>query len=300
MNRLIKLSEMVKPPINEKKSKLIENNLKTECNLFKSCFDYKKAKVLEKFLNKEKNNENKKPLPYNDEVDKYLKNNNPITKSSVPSIGNEGYINKYLPSQKEYQEILDNQIKIKEERKKKERQIDKDKERNLYQNELKNDENILRSRKLKQNQIKSDFLQENQKLIELKQQQRHLDKSADIAIENKRIKYLEEEEKNQILILQNKKFRIKKELLGQLNQQLVIKKKNDNQQLKDNKDNEQRNLNLDDNVYREKKNNRQYGKCIKCSKIMRKNLICPTVEFEMVKDAKDENQAQLDKICSKV
>ena len=85
---------------------------------------------MEKFLKKEKYFSNKKLIPYNInlDTDKYLKNNDYITKFSVPSIGLEKYKNKYLPSIEQYLKGLSNQIISK----KKEVEEGKQKEKDEY------------------------------------------------------------------------------------------------------------------------------------------------------------------------
>ena len=142
--------------------------------------------------------------------------------------------------------------------------------------------------------MRKDFLMENKKLMEEKEKQKKLDKSRDIALEQQRLKNVEEEEKNELLRSRNKKYRVRKELLSQLDQQVKLKRNMSATSL-----NKNNNLNLninDGNIYREKKNNEQFGRCVKCLRILRKNHLNPTEEYEMVRETKIENEAELKKL----
>ncbi len=118
--------------INNEKNKLIEKNSNAECKLFKPVGDPIKDRVMDKYLKKEEYFKNKKLIPYNInlDADKYLKNNNYITKFSVPSIGMQQYKNKYLPTMEQYIKSLSNQINDKKIEEEKEKQKEKENSKN--------------------------------------------------------------------------------------------------------------------------------------------------------------------------
>ena len=281
---------------NYEKNKLIERNSKAECKLFKPSGDPIKEKVMEKFFQKEQYFRNKKLIPYNVNIDadKYLKNNNNITKFSVPSIGLEKYKNKYLPTMEQYIKGLSNQIINKKNEEEKEKQKEKEEFKSFFKNDMIKAKNDIESKYLIEQQKKKEFLDENLKLIEMKKNKKILDKSTDIALEQKRLKFVEEKEKKELENQRNKKYRIKKELMEKLNEQI---------QLKRNKSFDKgylNNENINDcNVFRENKNNEQFGRCLKCFKLLRKNQICPKEEYEKIKTTEIQNRETLNKILNK-
>ena len=284
-------------PMNNEKNKLIENNSKAECKLFKPAGDPIKEKVLQNFFKKEQYLRNKKLIPYNInlDVDKYLKNNNKnITKFSVPSIGLEQHKNKYLPTLEQYRNVLYNQILYKEQKEENEKKKEKD-EYNYYfkKNMIKANSEYL-SKNLIDQEKKKEFLRENQKLMEMKKKQELLDKSSDIALEQKRLKLIEEQEKMELENKKNKKYKIRRELMEKLDEQIRLKrtKSFDANHLRD------ANIN-DNNIYSEIKNNEQFGRCLKCHKLLRKTQICPKEEYELIKNNKLESEEALNKILYK-
>ena len=284
--------------INNEKNKLIEKNSNAECKLFKPVGDPIKDRVMDKYLKKEEYFKNKKLIPYNInlDADKYLKNNNYITKFSVPSIGMQQYKNKYLPTMEQYIKSLSNQINDKKIEEEKEKQKEKDEFNYYFKNNMIKANNDYESKNLINQQKKLEFLKENQKLVEIRKNAQILEKNKDIDVEQKRLKMIQEKEKNELENLKNKKYRIKKELIEQLDQQIKLKR---------NKSFDMRNLNnnnigiSENNVYSENKKTEQFGRCIKCFKLLRKNQICPQEEYNLIKNAEIQNQETLNKIMKK-
>ena len=242
---------------------------------------------MEKFLKKEKYFSNKKLIPYNInlDTDKYLKNNDYITKFSVPSIGLEKYKNKYLPSIEQYLKGLSNQIISKKKEVEEGKQKEKDEYNYFLRKNMIKANNDYESKYLIEQQKKKEFLKENQRLMELKKNQKILDKSTDIALEQKRLKLVEEKEKIELENQKNKKYRIKRELMEKLDEQIKLKR---------NKSFDMRSLGketiIDNTIYREKRDNEQFGRCFKCLKLLRKNQICPKEEYELIKKTEIQNQ----------
>jgi hypothetical protein len=288
---------------NNEKNKLIDNNSRAECKLFKPAGDPIKERVLENFFKKEQYLKTKKIIPYNVnlDVDKYLKNNNNnVTKFSVPSIGLEQYKNKYLPTIEEYLSELTNQILSKKNKEEKE----KKKEIDAYNNYCK--ENMIRanndneSKYLIEKQKNQDYLLENKKLIEMKQNQKMIDKTNDIIMEQERLKIIAEQEKNELENQKNKNDKIKKELKEKLGEQIKFKRyksfdirPSNNRYIND--------INNNNNffIYGENKKNEQFGRCLKCLKLLRKNQICPKEEYELIKNIETDNQQILNKMLNK-
>ena len=288
-------SNLLQGPINNEKNKLIEKNSNAKCKLFAPQGDPIKDKVLDNFFKKEEYLRNKKLIPYNinSDVDKYLeKNNNLITKFSVPSIGLEQYKNKYLPTMEQYRNGLYNQILYKEQKEENEKKREKDEFNNYFrQNMIKaNNENIAKN--LMEQEKNREFMRENQKLMEMRKNKQLLEKSNDIALERKRLKLIEEQEKNELENRKNKKFRIKKELMENFNEQVRLKrtKSLDVYKLGDNN-----NISYN-NVYSEIKSHEQFGRCLNCNKLLRKNKLCPKEEYELIKKTKNRNEEALKKI----
>ena len=274
---------------NTEKNKLIENIQKEECKIYLPSNNPIRDKVMERFNQKEKRILNLKPIPYNVDVENYLLKNNPPNKLSIPNIGLNNY-NKYLLTVEQYKNWLDNQIldkeKIAQNEKLKEQKIDKD----CFNKNLIDNQNFYKEKKNYMMKLKKDFLTENKKLMEEKEKQKKLDKSRDMALEQEILKNVAEEHKNELLRNRNKKFRTKNELVLQYDQQINLKRNKSISSINNN-------LNInDDNIYREKKSNEQFGRCVKCLKILRKNHLNPTEEYEMVRETKIENEAELNKL----
>lgn len=283
---------------NYEKNKLIENNSKAECKLFKPAGDPIKDKVLENFFKKEQYLRNKKLIPYNInlDVDKYLKNNNNnITKFSVPSIGLEQHKNKYLPTIEQYLAGLSNQILNKKNEEEKERKREKDEFNYNFRKNIAQANIDYESKNFMEQQKKKEFMFANQKLMEMRKNQKILDKSNDIILEQKRLKMVAEQEKNELEKQKNKKYKIKKELIEKLDEQIKLKR---NKSF-DMRHADDKNINDYNIIYRENKNNEQFGRCIKCLKLLRKNQICPKEEYELIKKNEIDNQQLLNKMMNK-
>ena len=282
---------------NYEKNKLIEHNSQAECKLYKPTGDPIKEKVMEKYLKKEQYLKNKKLLPYNInlDADKYLKNNNYITKFSVPSIGLQNYKNKYLPTIEQYIKSLSNQIIDKKNEEEKEKQKDKDEFNYYFKKNMIKANKDYESKNLIQQQKKKEFLLENQKLMEIRKNQKILDKSTEIALEQKYLKILQAQEKNELEKQKNKKYRIKKELMEKLDEQIKLKRNKsfDMRHL------ENKNDISDNNIFTENKNNEQFGRCMKCFKLLRKNQICSREEYDLIKNTEIQNQEKLNNIMNK-
>ena len=292
VDQIKKLSELAKQKTfpNIEKNKLIDSIQKEECKFYIPSNDPIKNKVIERFNQKQKLILNQKPIPYNIDVENYLLKNNPATKLSIPNIGLNNYYNKYVLTPGQYRNWLDNQILYKEQVAKIEKLKDQKLENDVYNKNLIEDKNLYEAKQNYMMQLRKDFLTENKKLMEEKQRQIKLDRSRDIALEQQRLKCIAEEEKNELLKSKNKKYRIRKELLSQLDQQIKLKKCKSISSMNNN-------LNITDgNIYREKKNNEQFGRCVKCLKILRKNRLSPTEEYEIVKENKIENENELYKL----
>ena len=298
-NELIKLKSINKNIYNQinEKDKLIRHNSTSEFNLNIPVKENFKQKVIINYLKTEQNL--KKKIKYNDfnmksKVDKYLLNNNKISKFSIPYIGIEKFRNKYLPTKEEYVTNLNEQII--EKKQTEEEQNKKDKEefnyylnKNLIKEEL--DEKIrLKSQKQKLKEL----LKENIKLAELKKNKEFLDKSSDIAQEKKQlqINYIKDKENKEKQ--NNIKIKLKLDLKEKLEEQIKSKIKRNNSSFNFRSRIKRINSrNVPDisyvNVYTENKIN-QYGRCFQCKKLFKKNLICSKSEFDNIKNAEKLNE----------
>ena len=287
---------------NYEKNKLIENNSKAECKLFKPAGDPIKDRVLDNFFKKEKYLRNKKMIPYNInlDVDKYLKNNNNnVTKFSVPSIGLEQHKNKYLPTIEQYLSELSKQVINKKNLEEIEKKKEKDEFNNNFKQIMIKANNDYESQYLIERQKKQDYLFANKRLMEMKQNQKLMDKSMDIITEQKRLKIIAEQEKNELEKQKTKKYKIKKELMEKLGEQIKLKRYKSFDSRHSNN-----NGNINDNnnsfiIYGENKKNEQFGRCLKCLKLLRKNQICPKEEYDLIKNIEIDNQQILNKMINK-
>ena len=298
-NELIKLKSINKNIYNQinEKDKLIRHNSTSEFNLNRPVKENLKQKVIINYLKTEQNL--KKQIKYNDfnmkaKVDKYLLNNNKISKFSIPYIGIEKFRNKYLPTKEQYVTNLNEQII--EKKQTEEEQNKKDKEefnyylnKNLIKEEL--DEKIrLKSQKQKLKEL----LKENIKLAELKKNKEFLDKSSDIAQEKKllQINYIKDKENKEKQ--NNIKIKLRLDLKEKLEEQIKSKIKRNNSSFNFRSRIKRINSrNVPDisyvNVYTENKIN-QYGRCFQCKKLFKKNLICSKSEFDNIKNAEKLNE----------
>ena len=264
--------------INNNKNELLPR-LNTEINLNNKEKESIKEKVIRNFLKKEQYIQNQKAMNYNlkSEVDKYLKNSNKITKFSIPCIGLQKFKNKYLPTKEVYISNLSEQIEEKKLKQKLEKKRDQD-EFNIYWNKKIEKEKLEEESK---NKIKK------QKEIEVYLENKKLE-------ENKKIKKLKdklnnEKEKEGLEIKKNIKYRIKRNLKEKLDERMKLKRNNSF-------DFKRLNQNIHDisdiNIYSENKIN-QYGRCLYCHKLFKKNQMCPKREYENIKKEEDKNEQKL-------
>ena len=237
----------------------------------------------------------KKYTDYNmkSKVDKYLLNNNKISKFSIPLIGIEKFRNKYLPTKEQYINNLTEQIIQKKKTQEKQNKKDKDEfnfylNKNMIKEEL--DEKIKKSC---QKQKLKELLKENIKLAELKKNKEFLDKSSDIALEKKQlqINYIKDKENKE---KQNKiKIKLKLDLKEKLEEQIKSKIKRNYSFNFRSRIKRINSRNVPDmnyvNVYTENKIN-QYGRCFNCKKLFKKNLICSKSEYDNIKNAEKINE----------
>lgn len=319
-NELIKLKNINKKIYNQRngyynynrmyfteKDKLIEENSRAEFNLNKPVKERIKQKVINDFLKKEQylKNKNKKQInQYNMklQVDKYLLNNNKISKFSIPCIGLEKFRNKYLPTKEEYINDLNEQIN--EKKKSKEKEIKKIKDEfNFYTN--KNMEIAEKEEKSRINIEKEkmkNILKENIKLAEMKRNQELLDKSCDIALGGKNFEITDKKNKDNIQQQNNIKLKIKRDLKEKLDEQIKMQLKRNNSFDFRTRIKRINTRNIPDicdkNIYTENKIN-QYGRCLHCKKLFKKHLICPKGEYDNIKKAEIINEQEINKIIKK-
>ena len=261
----------------------------------------------DKLINSQQNNEFKLNLPTKDvlrqrQMDKYNQNEkllnkgvvkfgnpnvesfyacesaNCVTDSSVCAIGAKKYKNKYLPTLDNYKKFLDDQINAREVNKIREREKDKKLEREMYE---KNQRELERERELRRNyiqQMKNDFLKNNKLLIESKSKNDLLNKSTDLANEQRKLRQINEEMKKTQEEANERKLRIRKELMNQLESQILNKK---------NKKDDCcccKGCNINDkNIYREAKKYDEYGRCINCKRQFKKQLLSSIREYKKIK-----------------
>lgn len=205
-------------------------------------------------------------------------NANCVTDGSVCAIGIKQYRNKYLPTLDSYKKFLDDQINAREIDKIKEKENNKRLEREMYE---KNQRELERERELRRNyiqQMKNDFLKNNKLLIESKSKNDLLNKSTDLANEQRKLRQIDEEMKKTQEEANERKLRIRKELMNQLESQILYKKnkKDDFCCCKD--------CNINDkNIYREAKIYDEYGRCINCKRKFKKQLLSSIREFKKIK-----------------
>ena len=237
----------------------------------------------------------KKYTDYNmkSKVDKYLLNNNKISKFSIALIGMEKFRNKYLPTKEQYINNLTEQIIHKKKRQEKQNKKDKD-EFNFYLNKKLIKEEL--DEKIKKNLEKQklkELLKENIKLAEIKRNKEFLDKSSDIALEKKQlqINYLKDKENKEKQ--KNIKIKLKLDLKEKLEEQINSKIKrnysfNFRSRIKRINSRNTPDINYV-NIYTENKIN-QYGRCFHCKKLFKKNLICSKSEYDNIKNAEKINK----------
>ena len=217
----------------------------------------------------------------------------------MPSIGLEQHKNKYLPTIEQYLSELSKQVINKKNLEEIEKKKEKDEFNNNFKQIMIKANNDYESQYLIERQKKQDYLFANKRLMEMKQNQKLMDKSMDIITEQKRLKIIAEQEKNELEKQKTKKYKIKKELMEKLGEQIKLKRYKSFDSRHSNN-----NGNINDNnnsfiIYGENKKNEQFGRCLKCLKLLRKNQICPKEEYDLIKNIEIDNQQILNKMINK-
>ena len=261
----------------DEKTKLINENQKADFPLFKSSNDPLKQRTLERYKKNEECLLKRRFNGYNKNVEDFYNKPNPITNGSVDAIGRNKLRNKYLPTISQYKKFLDQQILNRENRKKMEKDKDKENEAYIFQKNLKEAEieNNARNNYLKG--LKRDFINQNKKLIEDKDNEKKRNKSFDIATEQQALQKIKDEDNQINKEKLKKKFRVRKELISELSNQIKLK----NQKPMDYEPLGKAN---NFNICCEPENIDEFGRCIKCLRIMKKNQIHPKMEYERIKD----------------
>ena len=261
----------------DEKTKLINENQKADFPLFKSSNDPLKQRTLERYKKNEECLLKRRFNGYNKNVEDFYNKPNPITNGSVDAIGRNKLRNKYLPTISQYKKFLDQQILNRENRKKMEKDKDKENEAYIFQKNLKEAEieNNARNNYLKG--LKRDFINQNKKLIEDKDNEKKRNKSFDIATEQQALQKIKDEDIQINKEKLKKKFRVRKELIGELSNQIKLKSQ---KQI----DYEPLGKANNFNICCEPENIDEFGRCIKCLRIMKKNQFHPKMEFERIKD----------------
>ena len=269
---------------NDEKNKLINENLNSEFKLNIPAYDYLKQRAMERFKKNQNFLKKNNIFSLNKKVDDFYNKPNEISNGSVNAIGQKKVFNKYLPSLDEYRKFLDNQILMKEKRKIEEKNLDKENEFYIYKKNLETEQNETKNKNILRSRLKRNFLEENQKIINEKNRLKNLNKSYDIALENEINKKNEDDYKKSLLEKHKKKLKIRTELIKQLNDQINLKK-----QINQNNNNNDEILSQSKgNIYCEPIHLDENGKCIKCHRILNKNMIFPTIEYERIKEAEEE------------
>ena len=278
VNRNYKLTQKAieNTHIKDEKTKLINENQNGAFLFYKKTFDPLKKRTLERYLKNQDLLLNREYNGYNKEKDDFYNKPNPVTDGSVDAIGRKTFKNKYLPSTKQYTSFLNKQIENKEIRKKKEKEKDIEGEKYIYNQNLKE---IEREKYIKKNYLKKinlDFLNENKRLMEQKEYRKRMNKSCNLAIERDNIKKIKEEERKKDEENYNKKTKIKNELINELDKQIKIKNK---------KSFDFQPLGKVDkfDICCEPIHVDEYGRCIQCSRIMKKVQIHPKKEYDDIK-----------------
>ena len=177
-------------------------------------------RTLEKYKKNQEWLLQRKYIGYNKEIDDFYNKPNPITNGSVDAIGRNKLRNKYLPTISQYKQFLDQQILNKENRKKLEKDNDKENEAYIFQKNLKEAEIENNAKNNYLNGLKRDFINQNKKLIEDKDNEKKRNKSFDIATEQQALQKIKDEDNQINKEKLKKKFRVRKELIGELSNQI--------------------------------------------------------------------------------
>ena len=278
VNRNYKLTQKAieNMKIKDEKTKLINENQNADFYLFRKTFDPLKKRTLERYLKNQELLLNREYNGYNKEKDDFYNKPNPVTNGSVDAIGRTIFKNKYLPTKKQYTSFLTKQIENKEIRKKKEKEKDIEGEKYIYNKNLKEFE---REKYIKKNYLKKinlDFLNENKRLMQQKEYRNKMNKTCDLAIEKDNIEKIKEEERKKKEEMFNKKNKIKNELINDLDKQIKLKNK---------KSYDFGTLGKSDkyDICCEPIHVDEFGRCIKCCRIMKKVQIHPKKEYDVIK-----------------
>ena len=263
----------------DEKTKLINENLKADFPLFKSSNDPLKKRTLERYKKNEECLLKRRFNGYNKNLEDYYNKPNPITDGSVDAIGRNKLKNRYLPTISQYKNYLYQQILSKENKIKMEKDKDKENENYIFQKNLKDAEIEDNARNNYLKNLKRDFILQNNKLIENKENERKKNKSLNIENEQKALQKIKEEENKINEEKIRKKFRVRKELINELNNQIKLKNK---------KQIDFAPIDNNFNVCCEPQQVDEFGRCIKCLRIMKKNHIHPKKEFERIKEEENE------------
>ena len=279
VNRNYKLTQKSIENIETKdeKTKLINQNQNADFIMYKRSFDPLKKRTLERYLKNQDLLLNREYNGYNKEKDDFYNKPNPVTDGSVDAIGRKSFKNKYLPSTKQYTSILNKQIENKKNRIKKEKEKDIEGEKYIYNQNLKE---IEREKYMKKNYLKKinlDFLNENKRLIQQKEYRNKMNKSYDLAIEKDNIEQIKEEERKKKEEIFNKKTKIKNELINGLDKQIKLKNKKSFNYEPLGKPNKF-------DICCEPIHVDEFGRCIKCCRIMKKVQIHPKKEYDVIKE----------------
>ena len=273
-NRYNQTQQIVKLlPGQSKKDILIQSQENKEFQLNVPTKDLSQQKEMKRYKQNQDLLKGKTFNSLNPKVDEYYKKNVSITEGSVCSIGANGY-KKNIPTLSQYKTALDNQINMKEIAKIKEKENDKKIERELYEKNKFKQEREREVRKRYIEQLKSDFLRSNKMLIESKSRNNLLNKSQDLQQERQNISMINEELNNKRKEEEQRQINNRKELQRTLEEQIRQKKEGAK-----NKDwsNGNKPIYLEDSYIDE------YGRCIKCHKQFKKEILSSIKELNKIK-----------------
>lgn len=277
-NRYNQTQEVAKLlPNQTKKDLLIQSQENKEFNLNVQTNDLAKQKTLSRYKRNQELIKNMHTSE-NPKVEEYYKNNTLVTDGSVCSIGTKPLNKKNIPTISQYKKELDSQINEKEIKNVKERENAQRLERELYEKSKDKHEREREMRRRHINQLKNDFLMNNKMLIERKNANNLLNKSQDLEQERQNISLVNEEIINKQREEENKKLKTRNELKKALDEQIRLKMNDNNNK---NENNAQKPVYLEDYIIDE------YGRCIKCHKKYKKELLSNIKELTKIKAYRD-------------
>ena len=265
------------------KDKLINAQIKNEFKLNIPSKDVLRQRAMQRY-NKNEEILNRGVVKFeNLEVEEFYANEsgNCVTDGSVCAIGNKKYYNKYLPTLDTYKKFLDDQINARQSKKLNERENDKKLEREIYEKNQRDQERERENRKNYVERLKSDFLQNNKMLIDTKSKNEQRNKSQDIAREQTHLKRINDELQQCRNEESEKKLRIRKELMQQLENQIRAKKNR--------KDEVCGKVNINDkNIYAEPMKFDEFGKCFGCHRQFKKKLLSSIKEYNKLRESQEK------------